>query len=384
MQQNDSGPSCAWARLTAGITLLLVACCGLMACHRKAVEVSNDPAPDVQREGHVVTVPEKSPLRGRLVLDTARSEPVRRNLSAPAAIEPDPQRFTRLFPPVAGKVARLHVQLGDAGTNGQVLATLHAPEFMQAQGDFLKARSALSVARRQLERQKDLFEHKIAAAREVEQAQSDFESAQSTVDSATARLRAYGLDPDKDPLGQPLRLCAPMTGRVVELAAGLGEFRNDNNAPLMTIADLSTVWLTASVQEKDVRFVVKGEEVRAVLPAYPGETFTGTVAAVGDLLDPETRVIKVRVVMANPQGRLKPGMFATVNLVDFPENLVTVPTTAVMEAGGTTVVYEQTAPWRFEPREVTLGAHQGDRIVILKGLAAGTTILAKEGVLLQQ
>ena len=365
----------------AVMTVFAVALAG---CHRKSQAAESDPPAGFQREGSVVVVPEKSPLRSRLVLGAAKSEPVRRTLTAPASIEPDPQRIVRVYPPVAGRVVRLHVQLGSIVTKGQALATLHSPDFTEAQSEYIKARSALQVARRQLERQKDLLSHKIAAARDVEQAQSDFESAQSTLDSATARLRAYGLDPAKEPLGQPLQLVAPMAGRVVEMVAALGEFRSDNTSSLMTIADLSTVWITASAQEKDLRFIVKGQEARATLPAYPGETFTGKVETIGDVLDPETRVVKVRIVVSNPAGRLKPGMFATVEIVDFPDTVVTVLTTAIVQAGGTTVVYEQTQPWRFEPREVALGSQHGDRTVILKGLAGGETILAKEGVLLQQ
>ena len=356
----------------------------LAGCHRKPRQAEADPPADFQREGHVIIVPANSSLRSRLVLDTAQSEPVRRTLTAPASIEPDPQRIVRMYPPVAGRVARLHVQLGSIVTKGQVLATLHSPDFTQAQSDFVKARSALQVARRQLERQKDLLDHKIAAARDVEQAQSDFESAQTTLDSATARLRAYGLDPAREPLGQPLQLVAPMTGRVVEMVAALGEFRNDNTSSLMTIADLSSVWITASAQEKDLRFIVKGQEARAALPAYPGETFTGKVEAIGDVLDPDTRVVKVRIVVSNLDGRLKPGMYATVEIVDFPDTVVTVPTTAIVQVGGTTLVYEQTQPWRFEPREVTLGSQHGDRTIIQKGLAGGASVLAKEGVLFQE
>lgn len=366
------------------VAVMAVLAVMLAGCRRKPQQSEADSPADFQREGHVVIVPEKSPLRSRLALETAKCEPVRRTLTAPASIEPDPQRIVRVYPPVAGRVARLHVQLGSIVTKGQMLATLHSPDFTQAQGDYLKARSALQVARRQLERQKDLLDHKIAAARDVEQAQSDFESAQSTLDSAMARLRAYGLDPAKEPLGQPLQLVAPMAGRVVEMIAALGEFRNDNTSSLMTIADLSSVWITASAQEKDLRFIVKGQEARAVLPAYPGETFTGKVEAIGDVLDPDTRVVKVRIVISNPDGRLKPGMYATVDIVDFPDTVVTVPTTAVVQAGGTTVVYEQTQPWRFEPREVTLGSQQGGRTIIQKGLAGGANILAKEGVLFQQ
>jgi len=204
-------------------TLILLVLCGLAGCRREQPQTQEaEPDPHCRREGQAILVPENSPLRSRLVLETVKSEPVRLTLCVPAAIEPDPQRFARVFPPSACRVVRLHVQLGDLVTSGQVLATLHAPDFVQAQGDYLKARSTVQVARRQLERQSDLQAHKIAATREVEQAQSDFEAAQNDLASATARLRAYGLDPNTDSLGQPLRLCAPLAGRVVDMAAALG------------------------------------------------------------------------------------------------------------------------------------------------------------------
>jgi cobalt-zinc-cadmium efflux system membrane fusion protein len=129
--------------------------------------------------------------------------------------------------------------------------------------------------------------------------------------------------------------------------------------------------------------LTKGQEIKASLAAYPDETFTGTVAFIGDLLDPDVRTTKVRISFANPGGRLKPGMFATVSFLGFPETQVTVPTTAIVQVGQSAFVFEQVKPWTLQPREVTVGSPQGDRNVITKGLDAGTSILAKEGVLFQ-
>jgi hypothetical protein len=94
--------------------------------------------------------------------------------------------------------------------------------------------------------------------------------------------------------------------------------------------------------------------------------------------------VEVRVIVPNDNGRLKPGMFATVELIDFPEALMAVPNTAIVQAGETTVVYEQTRPWRLEPRQVTLGSQLGDRTIVLAGLDDGASILVREGVMLQR
>ena len=355
----------------------------LNSCDSPSKANNMSPSIHFERQGNLIIIPEGSPLRPQLKFETAKVETITLQLAAPAVVEANPDRYARVCPPLAGRIAHLDVRLGDPVREGQLLATLQSPDYMAVQNDYTKAKSALLLATRNWERQKDLLEHKIAAKKEVEQSQKDLEAARSDMESVTARLRTLGLDPETDKLGQPLEIHAPISGRVVDLSATVGEFRNDSNVPLMVIADLSTVWLTANVQEKDIRHLAKGQPVKAVFAAYPGEVMHGQVLFVGDLLDPETRSIKVRVAFPNPDGRFKPGMFMTMNFDGFPEKAVTVPISAVVQIGGTSFVFEQIKPWTLLPREVEPGGQRGERIIIKKGLNAGAVILAKEGVLFQ-
>jgi cobalt-zinc-cadmium efflux system membrane fusion protein len=280
-------------------------------------------------------------------------------------------------------VAQLHVTLGENVTNRQLLATMDSPDFMAAQNDLIKAKSALAVADRALKRQKDLLEHRIAAEKDVEQAESDFAQAKGEYDRATRKLNSFGLKITEESLGQPLQVFSPIAGRVVDLTSALGEFRNDPNSPLMIVADLSEVWLSASVQEKDISQIKPGLEVEAVFAAYPVETFHGKVRSIGDLLDPDTRAIKVRVIIQNPEGRLRPGMFASVTFVGFTEPSVVIPASSIVQIGDSTFVFEQVRPWELQSRQVAIGTQQGDRIVIKRGIAPGASIVVKGGVLLQ-
>lgn len=367
--------------LGGGIATLLVTIVSTISHHGETKETSQPL--DFQRHGNLILIPDQSCLRSRLLFETAHVETVESRLSAPAVVEADPQRFARVFPPVAGRLVKLHVQLGDRVERGQLLASLNSPDFFAAQNDYLKAKNAVQLTSRALKRQQELQEKKIAAQKDVEQATSDYQSAKSDLESATGKLLALGFNPDADKPGQPLQVASPLAGRVVDMASAHGEFRNDATAPLMTVADLSTVWLTASVQEKDLRHLRAGQQIQASLVAYPGEVFTGEVLFIGDLIDPDLRTIKVRIAFANPDGRLKPGMFATVTFLGFPESRVSVPNAAIVQIGSAAFVFEQTKPWTLQPREVSLGAQVGERTVIAKGLESGATILAREGVLLQ-
>jgi len=340
--------------------------------------------PAVERkQGNVVVVPAGSALARRLRTEMARAEIARRELTTPAAVEAVPGLTARVFPPVSGHLLKLSAQLGDRVSRGQVLATINSPDYMAAQSDYVRAKSTLDLTTRALTRQQLLLEAKIAARRDVEQAQNDYDSAKSALVAAEGKLRAYGIDPERDKPGDPLVLRSPVSGRVIDIAAGVGEFRSDTTAPLMTIADLSTVWVTASVQEKDIRSVAKGQTVRTVLAAYPQEAVSGRVIAVGEVLDPDTRSTKVRIVLPNPDGRYRPGMYATVTFLGHPEDIVTVPAAALVQIGGAAFVFEQIGPGQYKPVAVEPGPQSNGRTQIRRGLAAGTKIVAENGVLLQ-
>ena len=127
-----------------------------------------------------------------------------------------------------------------------------------------------------------------------------------------------------------MTVVAPMAGSVIDLGVAPGAYWNDATAALMTVADLSTIWVTASVPEKDTALVAKGQSVDVVFSAYPGEVFKGQVLFVSDVLDPDTRRTKVRIAFKNPDTRLKPGMFANVSFYAPVQRVPVVPTSALV------------------------------------------------------
>ncbi len=199
---------------------------------------------------------------------------------------------------------------------------------------------------------------------------------------ATAHLKQIGVDPDAANKSRTVTVTAPMAGSVIDLDVAPGEFWNDSTAPLMTVADLSTIWVTASVPEKDTALVSKGQSVDVVFAAYPGEVFKGQVLFVSDVLDPDTRRTKVRIAFANPGTRLRPGMFATVSFYAPTQSVPVVPTSALLLKDDATQVFVETAPWTFEARNVDIGFQQGDQAVLASGVKVGDRVVVKGGVLL--
>ncbi|HJY92962.1 MAG TPA: efflux RND transporter periplasmic adaptor subunit, partial [Candidatus Acidoferrum sp.] len=365
------------ARLLLALLLLV-----FTGCEKLDKPVRSDDSTSVARDGNRVIVSPKSPLASRLQVEPAKTTTIRRQVTAPASVEADPARYAKILPPLNGRVLQLFVHPGDSVTKGQQLLAIDAPDFVGAQTDYAKARSVLAQAERALTRQEDLATHGIIGQRDVDQARTDRDTALSDFNRTKDRLRLLGMDPENTQLGAPLIVRSPVSGKVLDVLTATGEFRNDPTAPLMTVADLSDIWVTANVQEKDIHYVHRGDPAIATFAAYPTEAFQGKVLFVADVLDPDTRTAKVRIAYPNKDGRLRPAMFANVILRTWDTQELTIPTTALVMSGDHTTVFVQVAENTYEQRPVMTGEQQGDRTIIKSGVQAGDKVLIREGALL--
>jgi len=152
---------------------------------------------------------------------------------------------------------------------------------------------------------------------------------------------------------------------------------------LMTVADLSTVWVTSEVPESYIRFVQAGERVELTLIAYPGQAFEGRVSRIADTVEPQTRTVKVQAEITNAEGRLRPEMYGSIHHIESVAPLPVLPVGSIVQANGRTVVYVETAPGRFEERPVVVGKRAGDVVSVVSGVKPGDTIVADGAMLLR-
>lgn len=400
MWRDGSAPrrGCSEIQLLAVVAALAVLT--PWGCHHDPSGAAGEEQSALRRSQDRIEVPADSPLRQRLRVAPVEMKEVRRTLDAPAEVEAEPARLARITPPLPGRVVQLYVRFGDTVTAGQPLVALDSPDLVAAQTDYLRGKSALAQAERTLSRSTDLRAQGVGSQREVDQAQTDRELTRSELDRAGLRLKLLGMDASA--LGRPLTVRSPIAGRVVDFKVAPGEYKSDLSQELMTIADLSTVWVTASVPEKDVRRVQAQEDACARFAAYPDEDFCGKVLALGDLLQPETRTVKVRMALQNPERRLKPGMFATVTFTERAAAELVVPTRAVVLLGDASFVFVELSPFVFQRRRVTpggplagdltfinrgadasLGANRCGATPRTEGLCPGERVVVENAVLLQ-
>lgn len=358
---------------------------GMLGLHAKETYSPNEASAAVRREGERLIVPEKSPLRKSLVVAAMSEQTVTVPFSLPSVVEADPSKLVKMLSPLAGRIVKLNKQLGDEVKAGDVLFMIDSADLAQALSDASKAQSSMTLAKRNLERQRDLDKADIAAKRDLEQAQNDYEQAASEFARANGRLAQLGAKRSAAAShsleGHTLTVRSPISGRVVDLNAATGGYWNDTNAALMTVADLSTVFVTASAQEKDLGQLYVGQSVDVIMDAY-GEPQRTKVRYISEMLDPDTRTVKVRMMFDNRDGRLKPGMFAQATFLGRPHQGLMAPMTAVVQSGFYNRAFVEVAPWQFEARAVKLGAQIGDNVEVVAGVKAGERVVVREGVLL--
>jgi cobalt-zinc-cadmium efflux system membrane fusion protein len=272
--------------------------------------------------------------------------------------------------------------LGDRVARGQLLAVIDSPDLAQAYDDDEKAADALALTEKNLSRQEEQFKIGVASSRDLDQARSEHNQAAAEYARTQARLKAIGA-PTKTGKAVPmLEVRAPVSGSVTALSIALGSMINDPTQPIMTVADLSTIWVTALVPEQDLAAVAKGQEAQIALVAYPDRLLQGKVAFVADVVEPDTHRDRIRIAFANADYALKPNMFASVTLSGSKQSRVVVPTSALLMNNDRTTVFVATAPWSFERRTVETQLEEGSSVVIRSGLKAGEQVVTKGGILL--
>jgi cobalt-zinc-cadmium efflux system membrane fusion protein len=368
---------------------------------------SDTPAADAPRDAapesvNVVRISPDSPqMRQIRVAPVEQGAMPTDEIVAPGRVTINPNRISRVLPQVSGRVVRVLVKFGDAVQRGQLLLTLDSPDadaavsaYAQAESTERQTKAALQKADLDLQRAKALFTFQGIAEKDLLQAQNDQATATSNYAIAQAvreqtgrKLQQLELKPNE--FHQELPVRAPIAGQVLELNVAPGEYRagisfhTDTTAPLMTVADLSTVWMSSDVPEPFIRLVHIGEAVTITLVAFPGEVLTGRVARIGDVLDAQTRTLKVHVELPNPQGRFRPDMYGTTRHSGPLRMTVVIPAAAVIQEYGRALVFFERGPGAFERRAVTTGVRTGDRVAILSGLQPADRIVVDGAVLLK-
>ena len=321
-------------------------------------------------------------------------------VEAPGILALDEKRTARLGSMVDGMVIKAYAEVGDRVRNGQVLAEMHSPVVHDAWADYRKAvaerrrrETEQTFARQNEERAKRLLEEKAISQQELRRAEADRAAAFEQLDMAKTEVRRaaealehYGITNAEDPTGEsgeyiPVR--SPLHGVVLEKSVTQGTAVTVGT-PLFVVANLAELWGVAEIDETQIPLVKAGRPTELRVAAYPGEAFTGRITFVSDMVNPKTRRVTVRCQVPNPDGRLKPEMYAALTLSSGePHEVLAVPSEAIQEIEGKPFVFVKTRAGAFERRDVTLGQEAEGWVEARSGLKEGEEVATAGSFLLK-
>ena len=339
--------------------------CFLFSCKEKTPEAA--PAPD--------KICISDSMEKIIRIDSATMATVDDVLKLSGEINFSDSRVQKVYPFSSGKVMQVKVSLGDKVTKGQTLAIIKSADVAGNYSDIASSNSDVAIAKRQMENTESLYKNGIASEREFSETKQNYQKALNSEAKLRTQINING-GGHTSAEGTYI-ITAPESGYVVEKKINEGGFiRSDNGDNMFTIGDISEVWVNANVYESDITRVKEGNAAKVTTLAYGDKVFTGVVDKVNQLLEPDTKVMKIRIKLKNDGLLLKPEMFANI-LIQSKEGSqsIIIPKTGIISEDGKNYVVVYEGKCNLKVKEVEVIKLVGDRAYIKSGIAAGEKII---------
>ncbi len=313
-------------------------------------------------------------MQHKIKIDEVTLETVQKSIALSGKIEANEDKWIKVYPVVGGVVEEMKVQLGDFVTKGQTLAVIHSSEIADFQSQLSYAESTLKITEKSLSSAKEMLAGGLATEKDVLSAETDMEKAKADLKRIKETNSIYGSK------GNAVQtITAPMSGYIIEKnVTDKMQFKVDGSQPFFIIANLDEVWVMADVFESDIAKIKTGYDADIKLIAYPDKIFTGKVDRIFSILDPQSRVMKVRIKIPNKDNMIKPEMFAQINIKydDGDKQMPAIAAQSIIfdKNKNFVMVYKDTC--NIETREVEIYETIGDKAYIKNGLKEGEKIIS--------
>lgn len=351
------------------VNILIGAVLFLMAC-------KNQPVPEDNKKTFVLS----DTMLKRIDLHEVKEEPVKLQLKLIGKIMADENKLVDVYPLVGGNVEEVSVELGDYVRKGDILAVIRSGEVADFDRQLTDAKSDLLVAQKNLQVAEDLYKSKLASEKDVLSARNDVNKAQAELDRIKEVFSIYGINKHS-----AYQVKAPISGFVIEKKINRDmQLRSDKSDNIFTIAEISDVWVNANVYESDISKIHPNMIAEVKTLSYPDSVFYGKVDKIYNILDPETKTMRVRIRLENTQYMLKPEMNATITLKYKEDNSVkvAVPTNAIIFDNNKNYLMVFKDKFNIETRQVEIYKQVENVTYISSGLSIGEKIICKNQLLI--
>ena len=317
-----------------------------------------------------------------LTIDTAQLRNVDDEVKLTGEVSFNENKVVKVFAFSSGKVTSVNVSIGDYVKAGQILASIKSADISGNYSDLSIAGNDITITKRGMDNAEHLYKNGIGSEKEYIEAKENYNKAVSNAGKLQTQIQING--GGRTAANGTYTVTAPRSGYVVEKLINTGNFiRNDNSSNLFTIGDISDVWIWANVFESDISRVKPGYTAKITTVAYPDTVFTGTVDKINQILDPVTKVMKIKIVLPNKNNVLKPSMFANISISHTEDKkMVTIPQTALVNDNQKTYVVAYVNNNSVSIREIKLLKTINGYAYVKEGLQQGEKVITKNQILI--
>lgn len=352
--------------LLAAVTLMMIGC--------------NRPAPGGKAEKSGISISDS--MMHLIEFDTVSMRPVSNEITLSGQVSFDENKMVKVYPNASGQVDEVKVSLGDFVNKGQTLAVIRSADVAGNYADLSSASADVAIAKRELDNAESLYNNGISSEREYTIAKQNYEKALTAYEKVKQAIAING--GGNTSANGSFLIKAPQSGYIVEKNVNAGSFiRNDMSNNLFTISDLKDVWVWANVFEADIPKVKPGYDAQITTLAYPDKVYNGKVDQVSEVLDPNNKALRAKIVLPNNDLTLKPDMFANVSISNISDKKeLAIPSNAVIFDSGRNYVVVYKSRTQIEAKEITISKTTSHYTYINGGLEPGEVVVSKNAILL--
>ncbi len=329
------------------------------------------------------TVEAPAILQNKIVLETVSETVLQDSLRASGRISVNENHLAKIGPSISGRVLEVRANVGQTVSRGQVLAIMHSTQLSDAQANYLKAKSQVELKRLFVERSRKLYEEGIISLLNLKERESVLVEKEIEMNALADQLAVMGMHADdlqrlsrQKGVNSNTPITATINGSVIARHISVGQIVEISDE-LFVVADLSEVWVVAEVPEKSATTLELNAPADIEIPALAHQRLKGTLSFIAGTVDPDSRTIKIRVVLPNPGFRLKPEMLASIYIQQPSLPALTVAASAVIRDQNQDYVFVETAPHRYNLRAVSLDDEIDGRRRVTSGLTLGEKVVTK-------
>lgn len=338
---------------------------------------SPEPAPYTAPRGYCLD----QNFKQNITFETAKMEPVTEGIHLTGAVEANPDKVVRFVSLVGGIVSKTSFSLGDNVTEGQVLAELHSPELSSLKSELKTLKSQIKVAKKNRKAVQSMYDDGISSKKDLQEAKSELAIYKAERKKVRANLELFSASSEKG----VFQIKAPTTGIVTSKSISAGTQITSDDEALFTISDLSEVWIMADIYTTNVQNVKVGMDVNITTLSYPDTVFKGKIQAISQVLDTDAKVLKARIVIPNPDLKLKPGMWVDVIALKNKETMaVSIPTYAVVFDDNQNFVVVHHDDCNMEIRKVNIVSRNNGNVFIAEGLNENEKVISRNQLLIYE